>query len=145
MAFRFHKDGFFSPVGQVAPITTTFDLLRALGYEPPDSNSNRGGGGGKGKGGKGGKKTSVKRRKGGAHPATRAFQALRIEVTHPRRNLPIKLSTEPIKLSTEPIKLSTELCATSLFSFSPGKKEKGCRYLCPDRLRTKTTKQRQSC
>ena len=131
MAFRFHKDGFFSPVGQVAPITTTFDLLRALGYEPPDSNSNRGGGGGKGKGGKGGKKTSVKRRKGGAHPATRAFQALRIEVTHSRRNLPIKLSTE--------------LCAMYLFSFSPGKKEKGCRYLCPDRLRTKTTKQRQSC
>jgi hypothetical protein len=64
---------------QNAPIQTTFELLRALGMHAEESH-------GDGSASNPNQKRSnkvasqFKRRKGGAHPATRTFQALRIEV-----------------------------------------------------------------
>jgi hypothetical protein len=68
---------------QNAPIRTTFDLLRALGIHVEDSQEDGSDSSPSNKRGNRGADNRVRRRKWGAHPATRAFQALRIEVRLP--------------------------------------------------------------
>ena len=65
---------------QNAPIRTTFDLLRALGIHAEGTQEDGSDSGPNNKRRNRGTANRVRRRKRGAHPATRAFQALRIEV-----------------------------------------------------------------
>ncbi len=81
---------------QDSPIRTTFDLLRALGMHVEGSQENGSDSGAGDKRRNGGTSSRVKRRKGGAHPATRAFQALRIEVRPPIVFMMVKQSCSPL-------------------------------------------------
>eukprot|EP01043_Picozoa_sp_COSAG02_P012315 COSAG02_NODE_474_length_21578_cov_225.787746_3_plen_193_part_00 len=76
---------------QNAPIRTTFDLLRALGMHVQGAQENGSDSSACNKRNTG-TSNRVKRRKWGAHPATRAFQALRIEVRPPIAFMMVKQS-----------------------------------------------------